>query len=157
SDTLLLEDGNAPSKVRQGVTTEVLGEGTSAGPYPVAPVYGVRTGRFRALADYFNYLKESKVAVNLASYVGLDIIWPGVWGTSSDRPPADQFAGMKSLMDATRDTAASGLSTMPMMPPAPPATTDDIADLDKVGANPGGTYSSHIRNEGTGVFDSVKE
>src|SRR6476661_10645919 len=49
SDTILLEDGNAPSKVRQGVTTEVLGEGTSAGPYPAHPIYGARTGRFRTL------------------------------------------------------------------------------------------------------------
>src|SRR5262245_62792874 len=47
SDMLLLEDGNAPSKVRQGVTTEVLGEGTSAGPYPVGPVYDVKRGRDR--------------------------------------------------------------------------------------------------------------
>src|SRR5262249_26759103 len=56
SDLLLLEDGNAPSKVRQGVTTEVLGEGTSAGPHPAEPVYGGGKGRFRGLSDYFTAL-----------------------------------------------------------------------------------------------------
>src|SRR5262245_10713048 len=86
SDTLLLEDGNAPSKVRQGVTTEVLGEGISAGPYPAHPVYGARTGRFRTLKDYFDFLNESGVAVNVASYVGLDNIWQAVMGTSHARP-----------------------------------------------------------------------
>ena len=157
SDTLLLEDGNAPSKVRQGVTTEVLGEGTSAGPYPAHPVYGVRTGKFRALSDYFNYLKESKVAVNVASYVGLDNLWQAAMGTSFDRPTAEQLTQMKTLLDLSMDDGAIGLSTMLMMPPGSLATTDDLVELCKVVAKHGGSFSSHIRNEGTGVFDSVKE
>src|SRR5204863_1531842 len=72
SDTLLLEDGNAPSKVRQGVTTEVLGEGTSAGPYPDGAEPGRRGRRFRTLADYFAAVEKSGIAVNVVSYVGLD-------------------------------------------------------------------------------------
>src|SRR5207302_7877389 len=68
SDTLLLEDGNAPSKVRQGVTTEVLGEGTSAGPS--ASEEG-KSRRFATLGAYFDAIDRAGVAVNVASYVGL--------------------------------------------------------------------------------------
>jgi N-acyl-D-aspartate/D-glutamate deacylase len=157
SDTLLLEDGNAPSKVRQGVTTEVLGEGTSAGPYPAAPVFGGRDRRFRTLADYFTAVEKSGVAVNVASYVGLDNIWQGVMGQSFDRPTPAQFDRMKELLDLSMKDGAFGLSSMLMMPPGSLATTDDIAGLCKVVAKHGGLYSSHIRNEGTGVFDAVKE
>src|SRR5262245_41717074 len=87
SDTLLLEDGNAPSKVRQGVTTEVLGEGRSAGPHPAEPVFGGKERRrFRTLGDYFTLVEKSGVAVNVVSYIGLDNIWEGVMGKSHDRP-----------------------------------------------------------------------
>ncbi|HKB02915.1 MAG TPA: D-aminoacylase [Gemmataceae bacterium] len=157
SDAVLLEDGNAPSKVRQGVTTEVLGEGTSAGPYPVGPVYGRRTGRFRTLADYFTFVEESGVAVNVASYVGLDNLWQAAMGTSHARPTAEQFEQMKALLDLSMSDGAIGLSSMLMMPPGSLATTDDIVELCKVVAKHGGSFSSHIRNEGLGVFDSVKE
>src|SRR5262245_34355581 len=87
SDTLLLEDGNAPSKVRQGATTEVLGEGTSAGPYPKDS----GRGRFATLGEYFETVERSGVAVNVASYVGLDNLWQAVMGTSHERPTAEQF------------------------------------------------------------------
>lgn len=157
SDSLLLEDGNAPSKIRQGVTTEVLGEGTSAGPYPAEPVYGGGKGRFRRLSDYFTALKDTGIAVNVASYVGLDNIWQAVMGQSFERPTKAQFDGMKGLLDDTMKDGAIGLSTMLMMPPGSLATTDDIVELCKVVAKHGGSYSSHIRNEGDGVLDSVKE
>src|SRR5207248_4732902 len=91
SDYLLLEDGNAPSKVRQGVTTEVLGEGTSAGPYPAEFPGGGEGRRFRTLADYFAAVEKSGVAVNVASYVGLDNVWQGVMGKSFARPTPAEF------------------------------------------------------------------
>ncbi len=152
SDSLLLEDGNAPSKVRQGVTTEVLGEGTSAGPYP-----GNKRGRFATLGAYFDALEKSGVAVNVASYVGLDNVWQGVMGTSFERPKPEQFAQMKELLDEALKDGAFGLSSMLAMPPGALATTDDIVELCKVVAKHGGIYSSHIRNEGTEVIDAVKE
>ena len=67
SDYLLLEDGNAPSKIRQGVTTEVLGEGNSAGPYPNqagSRPTDPKVGRFATLKDYFDAVEQSGVAVN---------------------------------------------------------------------------------------------
>jgi N-acyl-D-aspartate/D-glutamate deacylase len=147
SDLLLLEDGNAPSKVRQGVTTEVLGEGTSAGP----------SRRFPMLGDYFSAVERAGVAVNVASYVGLDNVWQGVMGQSFDRPTPEQVGKMKAIVEAAMGDGAFGLSSMMMMPPGSLATTDDVVELCSVVRKHGGIYSTHIRNEGTGVFDSVKE
>jgi N-acyl-D-aspartate/D-glutamate deacylase len=156
SDTLLLEDGNAPSKVRQGVTMEILGEGNSAGPYTGATRADGR-GRFETLGGYFAAVEKKGVAVNVASYVGLDNVWQSVMGTSHARPTPEQFARMREVLDAAMKDGALGLSTMLMMPPGSLATTDDLVDLCSVVKRYGGSYSSHIRNEGDGVLNSVKE
>ncbi|HEX3146526.1 MAG TPA: D-aminoacylase [Gemmataceae bacterium] len=156
SDTLLLEDGNALSKVRQGVTTEVLGEGNSAGPYTGAMKADSRN-RFETLGNYFAAVENNGIAVNVASYVGLDNVWQSAMGESHARPTAAQFAQMKHVVDAAMKDGAIGLSSMLMMPPGSLATTDDIVELCKVVAKYGGSFSSHIRTEGEGVLDSVKE
>jgi N-acyl-D-aspartate/D-glutamate deacylase len=162
SDYTLLEDGDAQSKVRQGVTTEVLGEGTSVGPYfgklsPRSAVVGGKTIHWTTLGGYFDVLEHAGVSVNVASYVGLDNIWQGVMGNSFERPTAEQMDQMKANLDEAMKDGAFGLSTMLAMPPGSLTTTDDLVDLAKVAAKHHGIYSSHIRNEGTGVFDSVKE
>lgn len=156
SDTLLLEDGSAPSKIRQGVTTEVLGEGNSAGPYVLEARADGRT-RFETLGAYFTAIEKSGVAVNVASYVGLDNLWQAVMGKSHARPTAEQFTKMKELLDTAMKDGAIGLSTMLMMPPGSLATTDDIVELCTVVAKHRGSFSSHIRSEGETVLDSVKE
>jgi N-acyl-D-aspartate/D-glutamate deacylase len=162
SDLLLLEDGNAQSKVRQGVTTEVLGEGTSAAPQrgkraPVKETDEEQTRRWTTLGDYLDALEKSGVSVNVASYVGLDNVWQGVMGTSFERPTPAEFEQMKAILDEAMQDGAFGLSSLLAMPPGSLATADDVVELCKVVARHGGIFSSHIRNEGTGVFDSVKE
>ena len=160
SDYLLLEDGNASSKVRQGVTTEVLGEGNSAGPYPNhagSRPTAAKAGRFARLKDYFDTIDQSGVAVNVASYVGLDNVWQGGMGTSFDRPTPEQFARMQTLLDEAMRDGALGLSSMLAMPPGSLVTTDEIAELCKVVAQYGGIYSTHNRNEGTDVVAAVQE
>jgi N-acyl-D-aspartate/D-glutamate deacylase len=162
SDFLLLEDGLAQSKVRQGVTTEVLGEGGSAGPYqgelvsPKATVGG-RERRWTRLGEYFDLVDESGVSVNVASYVGIGNVWQSVMGTSFDRPSAGQLERMRSLVDEAMRDGALGLSSQVMTPPGSLATTDDLVALCRVVAPHGGIYSTHVRNEGTGVFESVQE
>jgi N-acyl-D-aspartate/D-glutamate deacylase len=162
SDYTLLEDGNAQSKVRQGVTMEVLGEGNSAGPYQgklparKVTVDGKPVG-WTTLGGYFDAVERAGISVNVVSYVGLDNVWQSVMGTSFERPTAEQRDQMKSLVDEAMKDGAFGLSSMLAMPPGSLATTDDIVDLCKVVAKHRGIYSSHIRNEGTGVFDAVKE
>lgn len=162
SDRLLLEDGHAQSKIRQGVTTEVLGEGSSAGPYqgPLdPPTYTVRGEErtWTTLGGYFAAVEESKVAVNVVSYVGLDNVWQSVMGKSFDRPAPAQFEQMKSLIDEAMRDGAAGLSTMLMMPPGSLATTDDLVALASEVKKHGGLFSAHIRNEGTGVLESVQQ
>jgi N-acyl-D-aspartate/D-glutamate deacylase len=162
SDFLLLEDGNAESKIRQGVTTEVLGEGNSAGPYKEllrersATVKG-ETVKWSTLGGYLDTIDKAGVSVNVVSYCGIDNLWEAVMGASHKRPTPEQFEKMKELLDEAMNDGAFGLSTMLMMPPGSLATTEDIVELAKVAAKHGGIYSSHIRNEGIGVFDAVKE
>lgn len=162
SDFLLLEDGDAQSKIRQGVTTEVLGEGNSAGPNVGAqPARQVRVdGRVHeivSLEDYFELIERSGVAVNVASYVGLNNVWQAVMGKSFARPTPAQLRQMERYVDQAMADGALGLSSQVMMPPGSLATTDDIVGMCRVVARYGGIYSTHIRNEGTGVFESVKE
>jgi N-acyl-D-aspartate/D-glutamate deacylase len=162
SDYVLLEDGDAQSKVRQGVTTEVIGEGRSAGPYvgklpPHRAVVGGKAVRWATLGEYFDTLEHAGTSVNVASYVGLDNVWQSVMGDSFERPTAAQRDEMKAVVDGAMKDGAFGLSSMLAMPPGSLATTDDIVELCKVVAPHGGLYSSHIRNEGEGVFDAVRE
>src|SRR5262249_57588866 len=129
SDDLLLEDGNAQSKIRQGVTTEVLGEGRSVGPNKgqlAARRANVRgaTKTWTMIADYFETLEKSGTSVNVATYVGLDNVWECVMGRSHERPAAPKLAEMQKLVDEAMHDGAFGLSSMLAMPPGALATTD---------------------------------
>ncbi|MDB5337944.1 MAG: dan [Planctomycetaceae bacterium] len=162
SDTLLLEDGLAQSKIRQGVTTEVLGETDSPGPSQgkLAPqklaVRG-KTLRWATLDEYFKTLEEEGCAVNVASYVGMGRVWRCVMGDSFERPTSEQRQQMHELIRQAMADGAMGMSNMLATPPGLLATTDDIVELCREVAKAGGIYSSHIRNEGSGVFEAVKE
>jgi N-acyl-D-aspartate/D-glutamate deacylase len=162
SDYLLLEDGLAQSKVRQGVTTEVLGEGQSAGPFknklsPRKATVGGKEAQWDTLGGYFSLLEKGGTSVNVASYVGLDNVWESAAGKSHARPSAEQFREMKSLVEEAMKDGAFGLSSLLAMPPGSLAKTEDLIELCKVVAKHGGIFSSHIRNEGSEVFAAVKE
>jgi N-acyl-D-aspartate/D-glutamate deacylase len=162
SDDVLLEDGRAQSKIRQGVTTEILGEGTSAGPRKgqlAARKVAARGKEFTwdTLGGYFDALDAAGVGVNVASYVGLDNVWESVMGKSHARPTPRQFERMKELIAEAMTDGALGLSTYLMMPPGALATTDDLVELCKAVKAHGGLYSSHVRSEGLDVFAAVKE
>lgn len=162
SDFMLLEDGNAQSKIRQGVTTEVLGEGSSAGPYqgklsPRAAVIEGEAQQWTKLGEYFDLVERARISTNVASYVGLNNLWQSAMGTSFERPAEEHFKRMERLLDEAMNEGARGLSSQVMMPPGSLAQTGDIVRLCKIVAMHGGIYSTHIRNEGTGVFESVKE
>lgn len=161
SDFLLLEDGAAESKIRQGVTTEILGEGESAGP--ARPDRPTRTDdasaspRWPTLGDYFRAVERAGTAVNVGSYVGLNNIWQSEMGDSFDRPTPDQLRRMQQRVDEAMQQGALGLSSQRMMPPGSLPTTDEVVELCRIVARRGGIFSTHIRNEGTGVFDAVRE
>jgi N-acyl-D-aspartate/D-glutamate deacylase len=102
-------------------------------------------------------VEKAGVSVNVVSYVGVDNVWQAVMGASFERPTPAQMDQMKSLVDEAMKDGAFGLSSMLAMPPGSLTTTDDLVELCKVVAKHGGIYSSHIRNEGSDVFDAVKE
>ena len=162
SDWLLLEDGDAQSKIRQGVTTEVLGEGTSAAPFkgklvPRPVVVRGQAARITTLGEYLDALERSGISVNVASYVGLGNIWQCVMGYSFEKPNPGELEKMKELLAEAMKDGAFGLSSQLMMPPGSLATTEDLIELSRVVRGFGGIFSSHIHDEGLGVFDSVKQ
>jgi N-acyl-D-aspartate/D-glutamate deacylase len=162
SDWVLLEDGTAQGKIRQGVTTEVLGEDHSGGPHKgklaakTVSVNGKET-TLRGLDDYFRALESSGIATNVASFAGLGNIWGSVMGDSFARPTSEQKHAMAELLDEAMRQGAIGLSTMLAAPQEMVSTTDDLVELCEVVRKHGGLYSSHIRNEGTEVLDAVRE
>src|SRR5829696_11031 len=117
SEYLLLEDGTARSKVHQGVTTEVLGEGNSVGPNKGelsarrAKVKG-KEHIWDSIAGYFDLLEQGGTSVNVATYVGLDNVWQCVMGKSHDRPTAKQIEQMQALVEDAMKEGAFGLSSM---------------------------------------------
>jgi N-acyl-D-amino-acid deacylase len=162
SDTNILRDGLAQSKIRQGVTTEILGEGGSAAPStgaraPRSLEIDGQIHRWSTFTEYFDIVEEQTASVNIASYVGLSTVWQCVMGDSFARPNETQFAEMEKLIATAMRHGALGLSSQVMMPPGSLTTTDDLVRLAKIVAPYGGLYSTHIRNEGLGIFASVKE
>jgi N-acyl-D-amino-acid deacylase len=162
SDWVLFEDGRAASKVRQGVTTDVLGEDQSGGPHrgkraPRVVTIRGEPAQLATLGDYFGALERSGIAINVASYVGLGNVWSGAMGDSFDRPTPAQADEMAASLDQAMRDGALGLSTMLAAPQEMVATTDDLVALGRVVGRHGGTYASHIRSEGADVLQAIGE
>jgi N-acyl-D-aspartate/D-glutamate deacylase len=162
SDDTLLEDGLAQSKIRQGVTTEVLGEGGSQGPFvgkmpPREVRAGGKTYRWARLGEYLTLAEQAGIAVNIASYVGVDNPWRAVMGSSHARPTEPQLGEMRKLITQAMEEGAFGLSSMLAMPPGSLTTTEDLVSLCRAIAPYDGIFTTHNRNEGTGVLQAVGE
>lgn len=151
SDDTLVDEPKCESMIRQGVTTMVLGEGGSAGP--IKP--GLR--EWSTLGEYFDFVAKRGVATNIASYVGQTQIWTHVKGYGmTGASPAEVKAMANEVGQAMRD-GAMGLSSSLLMPPSSLMTTPQLVELAKVAKQYGGIYSTHIRDEGLGVFRSIEE
>lgn len=165
SDYTLLADGNAQSKIRQGVTTEIIGESASAGPVegPAAPGLERSLGQmglkldWTTLGQYFARLESHGISVNIASYVGSGQVWDDVIGNVDRRPAPAEMDKMKALVDQAMRDGAIGLSSALIYVPNRYLTTDDLVELARVVAPYGGIYTSHIRGEGGTVLDAVRE
>jgi dihydroorotase/N-acyl-D-amino-acid deacylase len=156
SDYTLLVDGKAESKIRQGVTTEILGESESAGPIlgPAVPEFDKELTRYgltrdwTTLGEYFARVQRQGTSVNIASYVGSGQVRMDVMG-NVDRPAtALEMEKMKELVEQALCEGAIGLASGLIYPPNSFATTDELIELAKVAARYGGIYTSHIRGEG---------
>ncbi len=151
SDQTLLDEPKCESMIRQGVTTMALGEGGSMGPTRD------QNRPWKTLGGYFDHVEKQGVAANITSYVGQTQIWTYVKGEALEpATDADIEAMKREVARAMRD-GAMGLSTSLLMPPSSLITTDQLVELAQVAAGHGGIYSTHIRDEGAGVFRSIEE
>jgi N-acyl-D-amino-acid deacylase len=166
SEFNVLVDGRAASKVLQGVTTEVTGEGSSIAPVNErmvkdglanATYFGI-TQDWRTLADYFRRLElRSKTAINVATFVGAGGVRNYVVGKDDRRATPAELETMKQLVAQAMQQGALGLSTSLQYVPDRFASTDEIVELAKVAARFGGVYFSHQRSESGKIFESLDE
>jgi N-acyl-D-aspartate/D-glutamate deacylase len=155
SDDTLIDEPKCESMIRQGVTTMVLGEGGSQGP--VRPG-GRRSNRpWTTLGGYFDYVEKKHAAANICSYVGETQVWTFVKGEEISAATPQQIEDMKEQVALAMREGAMGLATSLLMPPSNLITTGQLIDLAKVARQYGGIYSTHMRDEGAGVFRSVDE
>jgi dihydroorotase/N-acyl-D-amino-acid deacylase len=155
SQTTAIEDPRLEAKVRQGVTTEVAGEGTSPGPYPAEMVKPGQ--RWRTLGDYLDDLDQRGAAINFALLVGADNPRRIVIGDVNRAPSAEEMRQMETIVDQAMRDGAIGLSTSLIYVPAMYSTTDEIIHLARVAAKYGGMYFSHIRDEGDHIDTALDE
>jgi N-acyl-D-amino-acid deacylase len=162
SEYTILVDGNAESKIRQGVTTEVVGETTSPGPFSgqlkpeiVKTEYGIDT--IKSLGDYFRIVEKNGSAVNVVSYVGIGNVWRSVMGYNFDTPSDDQLNEMKKIVKQAMEDGAFGLSAILAQPPGSLVPTATMVELCRVVSGFKGVYATHMRSEGVRVFDAVRE
>ena len=165
SETFLLVDKQAVSKITQGVTTEVTGEGASIAPLnsrliaeakPFTDHYKIQFD-WKTLDEYFRRLEKQGSGVNLGTFVGATQVRQVVIG-DDDRPPtADELKQMKEMVDDAMYDGALGVSTSLIYAPAFYAKTEEIIELAKTASARGGVYASHMRNESDHEMAAIDE
>ena len=165
SELTILVNAHLPSKIFQGITTEITGEGGSIAPLNDAIIaadhvsyehYGI-TPDWRTLAQYFARLEKQGMGINLATYVGATQVRRMVLGDADKKPSASELDSMKALVRAAMEEGAVGLSTSLQYAPAPYATTEELIALASEASKYGGVYATHMRSEGAHVFDAIDE
>ena len=165
SEYSLLIDSRSLSKLSQGITTEITGEGASIAPQdaqtisqiqPLMDQYHLKID-WTTLSDYFAKLEKLGTPLNIGTYVGAAQVREAVIG-DVDRPPTtDELQKMKSLVAEAMQQGAFGLSTSLIYPPGHYAKREELIELAKVASQYGGIYASHMRSEGQSETDAVEE
>jgi dihydroorotase/N-acyl-D-amino-acid deacylase len=165
SELTILVNPHLPSKIYQGITTEITGEGGSIAPLNDAIVkadhvgyehYGVQP-TWRTFREYFARLRKQGMGINLATYVGATQVRRMVIGDDNRDPSAEELERMKGLVRQAMQEGAVGLSTSLQYAPAPYAKTEELVALAAEAAKFGGTYASHIRDEGDAILPALDE
>src|SRR6516165_3104645 len=170
SEFNLLVDNRAASKITQGVTTEITGEGTSIAPlndrlkkHPdfyaseeSAKKYGV-TLDWSSLEEYFQHFKRTKSSINLGTFVGAGGVRNYVIGSVTRPVSAAELEQMRQLVEQATKDGAFGISTALEYVPDTFASTDEIVELAKVARHYGGVYFTHQRSESDAIFASLDE
>jgi len=165
SELTILVNPHLPSKIFQGITTEITGEGGSVAPLNDAilaadHVYydhlGI-TADWRTLDQYFARLERQGIGINLATYVGATQVRRMVLGDADRAPTPAELERMQDLVRATMTQGAVGVSTSLQYAPAPYASTEELIALASVAAEFGGVYATHLRSEGNTVLQAIDE
>jgi N-acyl-D-aspartate/D-glutamate deacylase len=153
SDMTLVTDGNGQSKIRQGVTTEIIGESGSVAPRKAPSAAAPWTD----FAGYFAHLEKNGIAPNLLSYIGLGTVREIVVGEDDRKPTAAELASMKKIVSTMMDQGIFGVSTGLIYPPNAYADVEELVELSRPAAEKGGLYASHLRYDGLKLVDGINE
>src|SRR3954466_3984219 len=165
SETTLLIDKKAVSKLTQGITTEITGEGDSVAPTNAEILasdkeyyehFGLKPD-WRSLEQYFNRLEKLQPGINLGTYVGATQVRKLVIGNDNRPPTADELKKMTDIVDDAMSDGAMGVSSALIYAPANYAKTDELIALAKIASKYGGIYATHMRNEGDTEIDALNE
>jgi N-acyl-D-amino-acid deacylase len=165
SNESLIQDGRSQSEIRQGVTTEVMGEGESMGPlndrvreHMLRQQKDIKFDiKWNTLAEYLRYLETRGVSCNVASFIGATTIRENVIGFEDKPPTPEQLDRMRELVRKEMEAGALGIGTSLIYPPAFYAKTEELIELCKVAAKYQGKYISHMRSEGNRLLEALDE
>jgi N-acyl-D-amino-acid deacylase len=161
----LLEDGQSQGNIRQGITLEIFGEGTSMGPLNEAMKQDMLSRQgditydvsWTKLSEYLEHLVQKGISPNVASLVGATTIRIHVLGYEDRPPTSEELEQMRSLVREAMEEGALGVGSSLIYAPAFYASTAELTVLAQVAAQYGGTYNSHIRNESNRLLEAVEE
>jgi N-acyl-D-amino-acid deacylase len=161
----LIADGRSQSEIRQGVTTEIFGEGWSMGPWNEDQKKRAKEQQsdikydieWTTLAEYLKYLEKRGVSPNFASYVGAATVRENVLGLENRAPTPAELEKMQALVRQEMEAGALGVGTALIYPPGTFATTEELIALCKVAAQYKGKYISHMRSEGDRLLEAIDE
>jgi len=165
SEYAILVDPRLPSKIFQGITTEITGEGDSVAPVDAAILkenqgnyahFGI-THDWRDYQTYFARLKKQGLGINVGDYVGAATVREMVLGYGDRQPSADELKRMQGLVADAMQQGALGLSTALQYPPAPYAHTEELIALAQTAGQFGGIYATHMRSEGDAEMAALEE
>jgi len=165
SEIALLIDNRSLSKLSQGITSEITGEGGSAGPQdaltiaqlqPALDKYHLKVD-WSSLSEYFARLQAVGTPLNIGTYVGAGQVREAVLGNTDRAPNPEELEKMKALVAQAMQQGAFGISTALIYPPGHYAKTDELIELAKVASQYGGIYASHMRSEGQSEEAAVNE
>jgi len=165
SELTILVNPRLPSKIYQGITTEITGEGDSAAPLSEAMKRARRTGYehlglqadWSTFRQYFARLERQGMGINLASYVGATSVRRVVIGDDNRAPKPAELDRMKELVRDAMHDGAVGLSSSLQYAPAPYASTEELIALAAESAKLGGIYATHMRSEGDSITAAIDE
>src|SRR6266404_4086336 len=165
SNESLIQDGRSQSEIRQGVTTEIMGEGESMGPLNdrmktrlVREQTDIKFEiKWNTLAEYLHYLEKRGISCNVASFLGATTVREYVIGLEDKQPTPEQLDQMRELVRREMEAGALGIGTSLIYPPAFYAKTEELIELCKVAAKYQGKYISHMRSEGNQLLQAIDE